>query len=130
MMKISLLRSYRSDKGNPVFVYTVSGSSADLKAFKSAQGEYYREGENKAPLWFTTRCVGQQGKLIITENGKVVPDMSAFDQAASLVAQYGGNFGAELAKGLVANLMGGGATPTAEKPAEAPKSSTEDMGKL
>jgi hypothetical protein len=105
-MKIKLLRSYRSKNGNATFVYAVSGSASDLEAFKKAQGEYYREDDNGTPLWFTTRCVGNQGKLIITTNGNIVPDMSAFDQAASIASQYGGNFGQELARMSAQNVLG------------------------
>lgn len=105
-MKIKLMRSYKSKKGNTVFVYGVSGSPEQLEAFKKAQGENHREDESGTPLWFTTRCVGQTGTLIITTNGKVVPDMSAFDQAASIAAQYGGNFGEALAKQAAAALLG------------------------
>jgi hypothetical protein len=130
-MKIKLIRSYRSKNGNPTFVYGVSGSDADLTAFKDAQGEYYREDDNGTPLWFTTRCVGTTGQLIITTNGNVVPDMSAFDQAASIAAQYGGNFGAELAKMSAASILGAGA-PSAPAKAEAPveEESQEDLGDL
>jgi hypothetical protein len=105
-MKIKLQRTYRSKNGNAVFVYTVSGNSSDLEAFRNAQGEYYKEDDNGAPLWFTTRCVGQTGTLIITTNGNIVPDMSAFDQAASLAAQYGGNFGQTLAESLAKSIIG------------------------
>jgi len=128
-MKIKLIRSYRSKNGNPTFVYAVSGNQADLEAFKQAQGEFYREDEKTgSPLWFTTRCVGDNGKLIITTNGKVVPDMSAYDQAASIAAQYGGNFGQELAKQAAMSILGAGnntasvpaSVPMAEVPAEAP----------
>jgi hypothetical protein len=121
-MKVALLRSYRSKNGNPTFVYGVKGNTADLEAFKSAQGDYYREDDNGNPLWFTTRCIGNVGKLIITTNGNVVPDMSAFDQASSLASQYGGNFGQELAKasahGLIAGLVGNN-TPVDEPVDEA-----------
>lgn len=114
-----MLRTYRSKNGNATFVYAVSGNAQDLEAFKVAQGEYYREDEKTgSPLWFTTRCVGDNGKLIITTNGKVVPDMSAFDQAASIAAQYGGNFGQELAKQAAMSILG--TAPAAEAPAEAP----------
>lgn len=118
IMKISLLRSYRSRNGNPTFVYAVSGSTSDLEAFKNAQGEYYREDDNGTPLWFTTRCVGNQGKLIVTTNGNIVPDMSAFDQAASIAAQYGGNFGQELARMSAAQILG-------HTPSAAPQPSPE-----
>ena len=106
-MNVSLQRSYRSKNGNPTFVYKVSGAPADLEAYKDAQGEYYREDtESGHALWFTTRCIGQSGKLIITTNGNIVPDMSAFDQAASIAAQYGGNFGQELAKIAAGSILG------------------------
>ena len=126
-MNIKLIRSYRSKNGNPTFVYSVNANATDLAAFKNAQGEYYREDENGSPLWFTTRCVGQSGKLIITTNGNVVPDMSAFDQAASIAAQYGGNFGQELAKQAAQSIFGGRhqAEPAPQAaPADVP--STED----
>ena len=105
-MKVQLSRSYRSQKGNTVFVYTVKGTESQIEAYKAAQGDNYRETEDGLCLWFTTRCIGNTGTLIITEKGKVVPDMSAFEQAASLAKQYGGNFGAELAKASVAQLLG------------------------
>ena len=35
--------------------------------------------------------------------------MSAFEQAASLAKQYGGNFGQELARASVASLLGNSA---------------------
>lgn len=105
-MKVSLLRSYRSKNGNPTFVYTVSGSATELAAYKEAQGQFYREDDNGKPLWFTTRCIGDNGKLIITTNGNIVPDMSEFDKAASIVAQYGGNLGEAIAKASAAKLLG------------------------
>ncbi len=111
-MKVKLLRSYRSGKGNTVFVYTVSGSKEQIEAFKAAQGDNYREDEHGNPLWFTTRCIGNTGTLIITSKGKVVPDMSQYEQAASLAKQFGGNFGQELAKASVAALLNGGNSST------------------
>lgn len=106
-MKVSLSRSYRSQKGNTVFVYTVTGSESQIAAYKAAQGDNYRETEDGVSLWFTTRCIGKTGTLIITEKGRIVPDMSAFEQAASLAAQFGGNFGQELAKATVSQLLNG-----------------------
>ena len=86
-MRASFVRSYRSKNGNATFVYGVSGSSDELNAFKSAQGDYYREDDKTGkPLFFTTRFIGKAGELIITTSGNVVPDMSAFDAQASLAA--------------------------------------------
>lgn len=109
-MKVKLIRSYKSRNGNTVFVYSVSGNANQIEAYKAAQGDNYREDENGTPLWFTTRCIGKSGSLIITAAGKIVPDMSAYEQAASLAAQFGGNFGQELAKASVAQILGGGDT--------------------
>jgi len=106
-MNVSYIRSYRSKKGNATFVYAVNGSASDLTAYADAQGEFYREDETTgSALWFTTRCIGKHGKLIITSKGNIVPDMSAFDQASSIAAQYGGNFGQELAKQAAQDILG------------------------
>lgn len=131
-MKIKLSRSYKSQKGNTVFVYEVSGSKEQLDAFAAAQGENHRVDESTGnPLWFTTRCVGQTGELIITTNNKVVPDMSKFDQAASLAAQYGGNFGDQLARMAAEQLMGSVAKATpAATPAPASSPASEDLNNL
>jgi hypothetical protein len=105
-MKVNCVRTYRSKKGTPTFVYSVSGTKEQLAAFKKAQGDYYREDESGTPLFFTTRYIGEEGTLMITSNGNLVPDMSEFDKQASLVAQYGGNFGDALAKQGVNKLKG------------------------
>lgn len=128
-MNIKLSRSYKSKNGNTVFVYAVTGTQDQLEAFATAQGENHRVDEaTGTPLWFTTRCVGQSGTLIITSNGKVVPDMSAFDQAASLAAQYGGNFGDQLARMAAEKLMGSAVKNSVPTPAVAP--ANEDLNKL
>ena len=110
-MKVKLSRSYKSKNGNTVFVYTVSAKPEVVEQYKTASGDYYRESEDGTPLWFTTRCIGQRGTLVITSKGKIVPDMSAFEQAASLAKQFGGNFGNELAKASVAHLLGNNSNP-------------------
>lgn len=116
-MKIKFERSYRSKNGNTTFVYKVNANATDLASFKEAQGQYYREDTDGAPLWFTTRCIGQTGTLIITSNGNIVPDMSAFDQASSIAEQYGGNFGQALAQQAAQSILG--IAPTAvPQPAE------------
>jgi hypothetical protein len=117
-MKVKLTRSYKSKNGNTVFVYTVAGTESQIEAYKAAQGDNYRESDEGVTLWFTTRCIGNAGSLIVTEKGKVVPDMSAFEQAASLAKQYGGNFGQELARAAVANLLGGSASVESVKTAD------------
>ena len=109
-MKIKLSRSYKkigkNGNVNTVFVYHVTGTKEQLAAFKTAQGDNFRESEEGVALWFTTRCAGNSGNLLITSANKIVADMSAFDQADSLAKQYGGNLGTELAKAAAAQLMG------------------------
>jgi len=112
-MDVKLVRSYKSAKGNTVFVYAVTAKANDAEAFKTASGDFYRESDDGTPLWFTTRCIGNSGKLVITSKGKIVPDMSAYEQAASLAKQFGGNFGQELAKASVQGLLGN--TPDADE---------------
>jgi len=124
-MNVKLIRSYRSKNGNATFVYGVSGSASDLEAFEEAQGEYHRvDDETGMPLWFTTRCIGQTGKLLITTNGNIVPDMSAFDQAASLAEQYGGNFGQSLADSAAQAILG------LKTPTPAPAEKAQDPSEL
>lgn len=107
-MKIKLLGSYRSKKGNLTFRYAVSGTKEQLEAFAKAQGEFHRVDEaTGTPLWFTTNFAGNTGSLIITQNGKVVADMTEFEKANSLAKQFGGNLGQELARHAAATLMGG-----------------------
>lgn len=131
-MQVSFVRSYRSQNGNVTFVYNVAGSDADLSAYKKAQGKFYREDESGTPLWFTTRFIGDHGKLIITASGKIVPDMSEFDKQASLVEQFGGNFGAELAKASVANLLGNkkASAQQTEQPAPQSEAKPEGLGDI
>lgn len=119
MLTIKAVRSYTSKQGNKVFVYGVSGNKEDLEKFKAVSGEFFREDEEGKPLWFTTRSVGDKGQLVITTNNKIVPDMSAFDQAASLAKQYGGNLGEALAKAAVDQLLGN-KTAQADVPANKP----------
>lgn len=117
--------SYRNAKGTLVFVYAVTGTAAELEKFKAAQGDNLRmAGPNDergipegTPLWFTSRTIGAKGNLIVTGKGKVIGDMSAFEAAANLAEQFGGNLGQELAKGAAALLMG----KHTEAPAEEPK---------
>ena len=139
-MNVRFLRTYRSKAGNPTFVYSVKGTESDLEAFADIQGEYHRTDDKTGDsLWFTTRFIGKHGTLIITPNGKIVPDMSAFDQAASIAAQYGGNFGQALADKAAMSLLGGNSAmqevpaakqlqAPAEEPAEEPAES--DLGDL
>ncbi len=133
-MKARFQRNYRSQNtGTPTFVYSVSGTEAEIAQYKTAQGDFLRtDDESGAPLWFTTRYAGDVVNLIITQAGNVIADMSEFDKANSLVEQYGGNLGEKLAEGLVGKLLGGSApasssAPAESEPAEQDESKLDDM---
>ena len=120
-MKGKFLRSYVSKAGNDVFVYAVSGTPEQIAAFKTAQGDNIREAEDGTPLYFTTRYSGENISLGINQKGGVFVDNSEFKKANSLVKQYGGNLGQEMAKAAAAKLIGGGgSTVTEAQPASSP----------
>jgi hypothetical protein len=126
-MKIKFKRAYtKPTTGNRVFVYEVLGTSEELEKYKEIQGENYKEDTDGTPLWFTTRAVGNSQDLIITTNNRIVPDMSAFDAAASLAKQYGGNLGQELAKAAVSQLLGS----KSGAPVNAPVAKSEGLGEV
>ncbi len=111
-MKAEYVGSYRSkNKGVPVFRYEVSGTKEELESYELAQGDNFRKTEDDKPLFFTTRFAGNDVDLIITQNDKVIADMSRFEAAASLAKQYGGDLGAELAKVAASQLLGGFSAP-------------------
>jgi hypothetical protein len=118
-MRITMLRSYTSPKGNKTFVYGVEGTPEQLSQYEEVSGSFYRvDDETGQPLWFTTRCVGNTGKLLITKNKKIVPDMSAYDQADSLAKQYGGSLGNELARIAALALTGNASGAPTSTPAK------------
>lgn len=126
-MKVTMQRSYKSKNGNRTFVYTVTGSNAEMEAYKEAQGEYYREDEKtQQALWFTTKCIGKTGTLLITDNGNIVPDMSEFDEAASLAQQYGGNLGEMLAREAAQRLLGRRSLSSSKPAAKQPEEPQDD----
>jgi hypothetical protein len=119
-MKIKFERSYRKQgSGRTVFVYQVTGSTKDLKAYKASQGTNVREDDNGNPLFFTTNYAGKVCDLIITSAGKAVVDMSAFEQMSSLVSQFDGKFADAIAKQAVEQLLGTSAN--APEPSAEPK---------
>lgn len=70
-MKITAKHNeYRSSKtGAPVFVYTVQGTPEELAAYKTAQGDNYRENEDGKPLFFSTRPIEAGSTLQVNSKG-------------------------------------------------------------
>jgi len=124
-MKAKFVRSYRSKKtGKTVFVYTVSGSKEQLAEYKEHQEDNFRESDDGKALWFTMNYCGENVSLILTsgENKRYIPDMSAYEKAASLSDQFDGKLGQELAKQAAALLLGNNAArPAAQTTQAAPQ---------
>src|ERR1035437_982624 len=111
-MKINFKRSYKKvDKNGKLFtmfVYVVKGSDEQLAQYEAAMGDNFVKSDEGEVLFFSIdKFVGTINVLIANQDGtKYFADMSKFDQAASLSAQYGGNFGQELARQAAADLLG------------------------
>lgn len=91
MLSGKLVSSYRKkETGTRVFRYAVSGSNEDIKAFEECMGDNLKlDDESGKPVYFTTRYVSDNIKLLITSEGKVVTDDTEVSKLQSLVEQYG-----------------------------------------
>ena len=90
MLTAKLDGSYRKAvTGTKVFRFVVSGSESEIEAYKPAQEDNFRTDEDGTPLFFSTRYLSDNIKLIITENNNVVVDDTDFSKLASLVDQFG-----------------------------------------
>lgn len=107
-MKVSYLRQYRHrTSGNPVFVYIVKGTEKELEQYAEAQGEnLVIDKQTGNVLWFTTNFIGDSGKLIITDAGRVIPDLGDFAKAQSLANQFEGPLGDKIAEKMAEKLLG------------------------
>ena len=106
MLKAKYVGSYVSKRGNRVFKYDVIGSEAEIEQYKETQTKVVENKETGNPFFFSTKYFGETGDLTITVNGMVVPDMDNFNKAASLAAQFGGNFGQSIADAAAQQLIG------------------------
>lgn len=130
-MKATYQRQHTSQGTNvPVFVYSVAGSPEELSKLREVQGNYHRTDKvTGVDLWFTTRYAGEEVPLIITQNNKVIADMSEFKKLDSLSKQFGGNLGEQIAKQAAAMLFKSQSTPANTVKEENP-TSAEDLGGL
>lgn len=99
MKLANLTNSYRKSNGNVVFAYTLSGSQAEIDAYKAHSAENYREDDGK-PMYFSTRpaAIGTEiGISQTTGNYYIKEDLLAQettvqDRVLTLraLAQFGG----------------------------------------
>lgn len=136
-MKINFKREYRSSgkrnpatKGKPRFSYTVSGTPAELKAFKQAQGDFYVEGEDGAPILNLLQYVGKSANLLQTRDGRFVPEtggipsITTLTQASSVAEQH-----PFLANAIANAIVGTMNIGSVSAPAVVNAPATADLGK-
>lgn len=115
----------KNGKGIVMFRYLVSGTQEELKQYKAAQGEFYRENDEKVPMFFSPNFTGNNISLGITSKGKVYADTSSLDKVNSLVSRYPGVLGEQIAKlgaqQLLGDLLGNAGTVSAPASVEAVK---------
>jgi hypothetical protein len=129
-MKATYQRQHTSSKTNvPVFVYSVEGTELELARLREVQGANHRtDKETNKDLWFTTRYAGDEAKLIITQNNKVIADMSEFKKLDSLSKQFGGNLGEQIARQAAAMLFK--ANSSEAQPKSVPTPNAEGLNDL
>ena len=91
MLTAKLSGNYRKKiTGTLVFRYQVSGTPEEIQQYSDAQGDNLVMDETTGkPLYFTTRYVSDNIKLLITSEGKVATDDTEIAKIASLVESYG-----------------------------------------
>lgn len=89
MLKVTFTGEYRSQKpetkGQKRWGYVVSGTPAELAAFKEQQTKYYVENETGAPLWNQIRDYGKNPQVVKTQAGKfslVLDEMQVANERA------------------------------------------------
>jgi len=106
-MKAAKEGSAPGTPGQLVFRYKVSGTPDELKAYKAAQGENYRETDDgkHTPLWFTINALPKSVVLGISRNsGNVFADNSELQRLELLSKQYP-NLAGEINKQMASILF-------------------------
>ncbi len=91
MLTAKLVGNYRKKvTGTLVFRFQVNGTNDEIEQYKSVMGDnLVLDDTTGKPLYFTTRYVSDNVKLLITSENKVVTDDTDIAKLQSLVQQYG-----------------------------------------
>ncbi len=82
--------TYVKSTGTRVFRYQVNGSADEIQKYKDCQGDNLVLDDNTGkPLYFTTRYVSDNIKLLITSQNKIATDDTEIAKIQSLVETYG-----------------------------------------
>lgn len=132
-MKAHVNFHYTSRSGVPMTSFTVTGTDAEIAAFKVAQGEYYRSTDDGKGHVFT--CPGthvlSEYELQISRKGRPYI-IDPIKQQANVVAQYGGNLGQSMADQLARETLAAvrvKGMPQPQVPQEGPKDG-QDLGQM
>lgn len=91
MLSAKLVGNYRKKvTGTLVFRFQVNGTAEEIQQYKDCMGDNLVLDETTGkPLYFTTRYISDNIKLLITSENKVVTDDTDIAKLQSLVQQYG-----------------------------------------
>lgn len=110
-MKIKCVGSYpsKTTKGDSVFVYHITGTDEEIAKYREIKGNNFKTDEvTGKPIYWSSRFFMPNTELKFNYKGTgVYPDTAAFDQAAAMTKQYGGNFGQVLGQHFVEKLLSG-----------------------
>lgn len=91
MLTAKLVGNYRKKvTGKLVFRFQVNGTNDEIQQYKDCMGDnLVCDDTTGKPLYFTTRYVSDNVKLLITSENKVVVDDTEIAKLQSLVDTYG-----------------------------------------
>ena len=91
MLTAKLVSNYRKKvTGTLVFRFQVNGTAEEIQQYKDCMGDnLVLDNTTGKPLYFTTRYVSDNVKLLITSENKVVVDDTEVAKLQSLVQTYG-----------------------------------------
>lgn len=135
MLKAEFVRSYPklAKTGNrvTVFMYKVSGSTAELEKYRTIREAEGRTSEDEEgnPLYHTLQYTGQSLNLFFTINDKIAVDTSDWDKARAAV-EANPWLQAEMARIMVQRLNIGGAKATGTQVTKDQPVSSDPFGEI
>lgn len=79
--KLTVIRLENTTRSG-TYVYAVKGDAESLKAYKAAKGAYYRENDDKEPLYFTRGVIAAGTEMEIDASGNRVPVKASAEEQA------------------------------------------------
>ena len=101
-------RSYvKSETGNRVWKYSVTGTAEEIAAFEAAQDKVvYNEEDGGKPIFFSIRNYGESVELGISQSGNIYVNTEKQDALKDQIEAMGPEFAKAAAAQMVAQLLG------------------------